>query len=348
MKRIVLGFSGSVATSAAIPRLGERHGAEVVTVTLDFGQGDELAAVRERALALGAVRAHVVDAREELVRDYLLPALQAGAIAEGHALVYPLIAKRLVDLARMETASAVAHGAAPGSLAATLIEGAVKALDPALDVIDAAGKLSESELAALGRKYGVHVPPTSPVRVEASVWGRRIESPAGAATPDHFTLTRAPEECPDDPALLDIEIVAGVPVAANGVEMTMIELIESLETIAGAHGVGRSAVSGAALETPAACVLSIAHDALERRVLGDDLAALKRQLSAIYVNALMSGRWFSDIREAIAAFVRVVQPRVSGTVKLQLLKGQCPVVDCATGRGAEAPRSRTSQSQAVA
>lgn len=350
MNRTVVGFSGSVATSAAIPWLAEQCGTEVVTVTLDVGQGDELAAVRERALALGAVRAHVVDAREELVRDYLVPALQAGALGEGYALVYPLIAKRLVDLARMESASAVAHGAVAGSLAATLIEGAVKAMDPALEVIAPATlwHLSEGEAAALGRKYGVHVPPAQHVRVEASVWGRRLDSTADdPLIPDAFTLTRAPEECPDDPAILDIEIVAGLPVAANGVEMTMMELIESVETIAGAHGVGRQTIGGAVLEMPAACALSIAHDALERRALGDDLAALKKQLSAIYLEALRSGRWFSDIREAIGAFVRVVQPRVTGSVKLQLSKGQCSVVDCATGNGVEASRP-TAHSQAVA
>lgn len=350
MKRIVLGFSGSVATTAAIPWLAEKYGAEVVTVTLDFGQGDELAAVRERALALGAVRAHVVDVRDELVRDYLLPALQAGAMRDGHALVYALIARRLVDLARMESASAVAHGAARGSVGEAIIQTAAHALDPALEVIAPAAlwSLSDGELAAVGRTHGVHVPPAAQLKVEASVWGRRIESHDGRIPADAFALTRAPEECPEEPAIVDVEIVAGVPVAANGVEMSPIELIESLETIAGAHGVGRFTVDGATLEMPAASVLSVAHDALERRVLGEDLTALKRRLSGIYSDALLTGRWFSDIREAIGAFVRVLQPRVSGTVKLQLEKGQCSVVSCTTDNGVEAPRSGTAQSQAVA
>lgn len=343
MKRIVLGFSGSAAATAAIPWLAAHYGAEVVTVTLDVGQGDELAAVRDRALALGAVRAHVVDAREELVRDYLLPALQAGATADGHALVHALLGKRLVDLARMESALAVAHGALPGGVTAKIIEGAVKVLDPSLEVIAplAAWKLSTGELAALARKYGVHVQPAAQGRVDASVWGRRIEPPPGGSIPpEAFVLTRAPEECPDDPAILDIEIVAGMPVAANGVEMTMTELIESLETIAGAHGVGRYASGGAALETPAACVLSIAHDVLERGVLGGDLTQLKRQLSAVYSEALLGGRWFSDMREAIDAFVRIVQPRVTGTVKLRLLKGQTSVVGYTAARVSQSERAQ--------
>lgn len=340
MTRIVLGFSGSVASAAAIPWLRERHGAEVITVTLDFGQGEELAAVRERALTLGAVRAHVIDAREELIREYLLPALQAGAIMDGHALVYPLIAKRLVELAKMEGATAIAHAAPAASVAGTVISAAANALGSTPEVMTpvASSALSEPELAAMVRAHGVHVPPSTAWRVNASLWGRRIEAiQAVPISEEAFTLTRAADECPDYPALVDIQFAAGVPVAANGVEMPVAELIESLETIAGAHGVGRSRAGGSASEMPAACVLGMAHGELEATVLDRDLASMKQKLAGAYAEALMTGRWFSDVRAAIDAFARVVQPRVTGTVKLRLLKGQCSVVSC-EARDAETAR----------
>lgn len=338
MKRIVLGFSGSVAAAAAIPWLRERQAAEVITLTLDFGQGEELATVRERALALGAVRAHVIDARDELIRGYLLPALQAGAIMHGHASIHPLIARRLVELARMESAPAIAHAARAGSVGHSVIHDAASAPGSILEVIAPADSwtLSEPELLAIVRQHGVHVQPSAGLRVDASVWGRRIQPLAGTPLDeDAFTLTRAGEDCPEYPAFLDIEFAGGVPVAANGIDMSMAELIESLETIAGAHGVGRFRSEDAAFEAPAARVLAIAHRELEARVLGDDLAAMKGKLADVYSDVLLNGRWFSDIRAGVDAIARVVQTRVSGTVKLQLLKGQVTVANCETGRSGE-------------
>jgi argininosuccinate synthase len=329
MKRIVLAYSGSVATSAAIPWLRERHAAEVVTVTLDLGQERELAAVRERALALGAARAHVIDARDEFVRDYMLPALAAGVLDAGAALPRPLIARRLVDVARMESASAVAHGGQPGSQAATSLTASIGGLDPALAVIvpTADWGFTDAELLTYARSHGVAPPPPLPYRLDASIWGR-VVVPSGpdVASEDLFLLTRSPEECPPEPAMLDLEFAAGVPVRANGVEMSMAELIESLETIAGAHGVGRWNDGAAIIEAPAVAVLAEAHRALESFVIGDDLAALKAQLASVYSHVLATGEWFSPRREAIDAFAAVVQKRVTGSVRLELLKGSCTVV----------------------
>ena len=351
MTRTVLGFSGNVRTSAAIPWLIEHHGGEVVTVTLDFGQGEELAAVREQALALGAVRAHVVDVREELVRQYLLPALRAGALMDAHALVRPLLAKRLVEIARMEMAGAIAHCAPAGSDAEMAIESSIHALEPAIEVIlpTLASGLSAADLEAFARDHGVHVPPQPAVHVEASVWGRCLTPRGAAPVPaDAFTLTRGLSECPPDPALVDVAFIEGVPVAANGVEMSTVELIESLETIAGAHGVGRCVGSDVALETPAARVLMLAYDALESLVLEPDVARLKAQLAGIYSIAIRGGRWFSDMREAIDAFSRVTGMRVSGTVRLALLGGECTVIGCETADAAATTRSSVSRSRAVA
>jgi argininosuccinate synthase len=329
MKRIVLAYSGSLASSAAVAWLREQHGAEIVTVTLDLGQERELAAVRERALALGAVRAHVVDGREELVRDYLLPALAAGALESGSLLVHPAVAKRLVDVARMESASAVAHAAAAESAAGGALDACIASLDPALAVIapPRAWNMSAGDLLAYAQSHRIPVPPPLHYRVDASTWGRVVEPAAGASLPDDaLTLTRAAEDCPSDPATLDIEFAGGLPVSANGIEMSMLELIESLETIAGAHGVGRWQRDGTVVEAPAAAILATAHRALETLVVGDDLARLKAQLGGIYKDVLARGEWFSPRREAIDAFASVVQTRVTGSVRLELLKGSCTVV----------------------
>ena len=323
MQRTVLGFSGSAASAAAIGWLRDQPGREVVTVTLDLGQGEELAAIRELALSLGVVRAHVIDAREELVRDCLMPALQAGALMNGYALTWPLLAKRLVDIARMESASSIAHAATDH---AALLDSAIRSLAPAIDVIAVPRQRNTSEAALpVAARNRLSTQPSGSYRVEASVWGRRITG--AAAIPDAaFTLTRDLHECPDEAAFVDIAFVYGLPVSANAVEMSLNEMFESFETIAGAHGVGRSQSGGAACEAPAARVLATAYAALERSALGDDVADLKHQLSCVYVDAMCSGRWFSDVREAVDSFARATSVRVRGTVRLMLHKGECTVV----------------------
>ena len=319
MKRTVLAFSGSAASAAAIQWLVAERGAEVVTVTLDVGQGGELTAIREQALALGAVRAHVIDAREEFVRNYLLPALQAGALSNGGALIHPLLAKRSIDVARMESAGSVAHAAR--GVTRRLLDSSLNALDSSMEII--AVDFTGEALASFPRNHRVRADVSGDPRVEASVWGRTILT--GAGDDGAFTLTRDPHECPDEPALVDVEFDGGVPVSTNGVEMSMIEMFESLETIAGAHGVGRSTAGGVAVEAPAAHVLAIAHEALERCALGDDVARFKQQLAGLYSNAISSGRWFTDLREGIDAFARLANVRVNGTVSLVLRAGQCTV-----------------------
>ncbi|MDQ3486272.1 MAG: argininosuccinate synthase [Acidobacteriota bacterium] len=335
MKRIVLAYSGGLVTSAAIAWLAEQHDAEVVTVTLDFGQERELAVVRERALALGAVRAHVIDVREEFGREFVLPALQAGALEDGAhpmvvALARPLIARRLVEMARMESAAAVAHGGAPGTAGETALHQAIQLLDPSLEVIAPARVwgMAHDEVAAFAREHNIHVPPTDSYRTDATLWGRILTSLDGNAIPeDAFTLTRPAADCEGEGAVVDIDFNAGVPVRANGVEMSLIEMIESLETIAGAHGVGRVAAGSSVVEAPAAVVLHAAHRELESLVVGADLARMKGELARRYAAAATDGRWFSDLREALAAFTRVLQPRVTGSVRVSLAGGRCEVTE---------------------
>jgi argininosuccinate synthase len=340
MKRIVLAYSGGVETTAAIPWLSEQYDAEVVTITLDLGESRELTDVRERALAAGAVRAHVLDVREEFVRDYVLRALQAGASLDGRtpmaaALALPLIAKRLVDMGRMEGASAVAFG---GGANAVRIDAAVRQLAPSLDTI-APGQiwgLSRAEAIAYSRSRSLRVSSDGEAGITRNLWGRSITADADEAViPDErFMLTRAPEDCPDEPALIEVDFESGVPVRTNGLEMPLLEMIESLETIAGAHGVGRiesrrpAGAPQTVLEAPAAVVLGTAHKALQDLVIAREIERLAPPMSRALDDLIQDGQWFSPAREAIAAFVAAIQPRVTGTVTVRLFKGDSRVVSC--------------------
>jgi argininosuccinate synthase len=349
MKRIVLAYSGGLDTSVAIPWLAEKYGAEIIAVTLDLGQGQELTNVRERALAIGAVRAHVIDAREEFARDYVLPALQARAVYEerytlASALGRPLIAKHLVAIARMEGATAVAHGCTGKDNDRVGLDVSVRALDPTLELIAPAGEwaMSRSDEIEYARLRRISVPVTnaSPYSVDSNLWGRSIEcgglEDAWAEPPDEiYTLTRSPQHCPDEPAYIEIDFDRGVPVRANGIDMPLIELIESLETIAGAHGVGRIDMIENRLmgiktreiyEAPAAVLLHMAHSELEKLVIAGDLERIKHDMGRLYADAVYNGLWFSQTRTAIDAFVAAIQPRVTGTVRLKLFKGDCRVV----------------------
>lgn len=347
MQRIILGYLGGLDTSVAISWLKEKYAAEVIAVALDLGQGRELMDVRERALALGATRCHVIDAREEFVRDFVMPALQAGAVYEdgyplATALGRPLIARRLVEMARMEGAGAIAIGGVVGSNDIVRLETAAHAIDPSI-IILALGRelgMTRAELVAYAQTHAVPVTAASPYSTDANLWGRSVASgvldDAWSEPPDDiYTLTRSPAQSPDEPAYLEIEFSAGVPVRVNGVEMPPLELIESLETIAGAHGVGRidlvenrlvGAKSREIYEAPAAVVLHAAHGALAKLVLTRDLDRLRHDMSRTYADLVYNGLWFSHAREAIDAFVRAVQPRVTGTVRLKLFKGDCRVV----------------------
>jgi len=345
--RIVLAYSGGLDTSAAIAWLAEQYSAEVIAVTLDLGQGRELTDVRERALAVGAARAHVLDVRDEFAGDYILPALQAGALYEDRyplatALSRPLIARKLVDVARMEGASVIAHGCNGKANDELRLELGVRALDPAITVLAPARiwGMTREQLVAYAKARQIPIPAEDPYTVDTNLWGRSIErgvleDPWEESPEEIYTLTRAARDCPDEPAYVEIEFDQGVPLRANGVEMPLVELIESLETIAGAHGVGRiDMVENAAAggksreiyEAPAAVLLHTAHSELEKLVVPRDLERLGHELGRAYADLVYNGRWFSATREAVDAFMRTIQPRVTGAVRLKLFKGDCRVV----------------------
>jgi argininosuccinate synthase len=337
--RIVLAYSGGLDTSVAIPWLKEKYNAEVIAVTLDLGQGRELTQIRERAMATGAVRCHVLDVREEFARDYILPALQAGAMYEER---YPLATALGRPL--MEHATAIAHGCTGKGNDQVRIDVSARAIDPKIQVIAPARVwgMTRPEEIEYARVRNVPVPTTkaSPYSTDENLWGRSIEcgileDPWNEPPDDIYALTKSPAEAPDAPAYVEIEWVKGVPTAVNGVAMPLTELIGSLETIAGVHGVGRIDMvenrlvgikSREIYEAPAGLVLHSAHRELEGLVIPKDLQRLKQRLAQEYADIVYNGLWFAPTREAIDAFVANVQERVTGTVRLKLYKGDCRVV----------------------
>jgi len=347
--RIVLAYSGGLDTSVAVPWLAETYLADVVAVTVDLGQGQALDAVRERALAVGAARAHVVDGREEFAQAFILPALRAGAIYEGRyplatALGRPLIAKQLVEIAHIEGASLIAHGGTNTGNDHVRLETVARALDPAITVIAPAMSwgFTRPEEIAYARQRGIPVPADamSPYSIDTNLWGRSIqcgvlEDPWQEPPEDIYRLTKSPGAAPDAPAYVEIEFDRGAPIAINGVAMALVELIQSLETIAGVHGIGRVDMvenrlvgmkSREIYEAPAAVVLHAAHRDLQAFVTPRDLERLTADLGVKYADLVYNGLWYGSTREAIDALVQKVQEKVTGTIRLKLFKGGCHVV----------------------
>jgi argininosuccinate synthase len=325
--RILLAYSGDLDTTVAIPWLKEQYRADVIAVTMDLGQGRELEEVRDRALAAGALRAHVLDVRDQFAREFVLPSLKADALAEDRfvmavALSRPLIARKLVEIAEIEHADAVAHGAAASHDTEPRFERLIAAVSPNTRIIapHREWSMTPAEQTAYARSRRVLLPVPSECRIESNLWGRTIRCAASAAE-QRYALTRAPEECPAEAAHVEIAFDRGAPKAINGVFMPFLELVASLGIIAGAHGVGRVALDGDRGEAPAAVLLHAAHKELQKRTAAADVEAFSHAVSQKYVDIVRDGLWFTPLREALDAFVDKVQERVSGVVKLKLFKG---------------------------
>lgn len=349
MDRIVLAYSGGLDTSVAIPWLAEKYSAEIIAVTLDLGQGKELEDVGSRARAVGAVQVHVIDIRDEFVKDYVFPSLRAGALYEDHypmatALGRPLIAKKLIEVADQEGADSIAHGCTGKGNDQVRIDVSARALNPEIHVVAPAREwgMTRPDEIAYAASRGIPVPVTveSPYSTDSNLWGRSIEcgileDPWVEPPEEIYELTQSPADAPDDPAYVEIEFEAGIPVSLNGSSLGPKELISALEAEAGRHGVGRLDMvenrlvgikSREIYEAPAAVVLHMAHRALEALVIPRDLERLHRQLGRVYADLVYNGLWFTPSREAIDAFVNKVQERVTGRIRVKLFKGNCSVV----------------------
>ncbi len=346
--KVVLAYSGGLDTSVAIPWLREEKGFDVVTVTANVGQPVDLEKVRAKALASGAVSAYVADARAEFAEEFLQPALRANALYEGvyplsTALARPLIARHLVAVARREGAAAVAHGCTGKGNDQVRFELSTQSLAPDLAVIAPAREWSmnrEQEI-AYAAAHGVPVEATrrSPYSTDENLWGRSVEcgileDPAIEPPEEVYAWTRSPQSAPEAPAYVTIAFDAGVPVALDGQRAPFDRLIESLNALAGAHGVGRidhleSRVVGIksreVYECPAATVLIEAHRALEALVLPRDVLAFKRTVEQRYAELVYDGLWFAPLRTYLESFVRATQERLQGEVSVKLAKGRASV-----------------------
>ena len=343
--KIVVAYSGGLDTSVMVRWLIEHHQADIITATGDLGQSKELTGLREKALHTGASAVYIEDLRKEFVREYVFPALKAGALYEGMypmatSLGRPLLAKLLVDIARREGATMVAHGCTGKGNDQVRFEVSVAALAPDLKVIAPLREWefkSREEEIAYARKNGIPVSATvkNPYSIDENLWGTAVEcgvleDPTVEPPEDAFQHTTSPEEAPDEPAYVEIEFSRGVPVALNGTAMDPVELIQALNELGGAHGVGRMDLienrlvgikSREVYEAPAAVILHFAHTELERLTLDKPVFDMKSRLAAEYANLVYNGLWFTPLRNALDAFVNETQKNVSGTVKVKLYKG---------------------------
>jgi argininosuccinate synthase len=341
MERVVLAYSGDVDTSMAIAWLKESSHAEIVAVTVDVGRGRELEEVRERALECGAIRAHVLDVREEFARDFVLPALKSdasdeGGVPVGTELQRPLIARKLVEIAGIEGATAVAHGGGGRRAGRASLDALIQSVGPNLTVfeLERLWGMGPEEKIDYARRQRVAVPGRAlRHRTNWNLWGRTvtcdtIDAPeSGDAV---YVWTKSPGECPEQPAFVDIRFESGAPTAINDVQMPLVDLIGSLGTIAAWHGIGRGrSVRDDGLhitEAPAAVILHAAHRELQKLTTTEDVDRVSRMVSREYAAIVRSGLWFSPLRAALDAFVDNIQPRVSGSIRLRLLKGEALVV----------------------
>ncbi len=349
--KIVLAYSGGLDTSVAIRWLQEQYGADIATLTMDLGGQVDLEAARLRALDIGAIRADVMDAREEFVRDYVWPALRAGAIYEGvyplaTALGRPLIAKHLVRIAQEEEAFGIAHGCTGKGNDQVRFDVSAAALAPSLKVVAPArewGMTRDDEIAyAKERDIELDLNKRSSYSTDENLWGRSIEAgdledPWVEPPEEAYAWTVSVAAAPDEPRSVEIRFAEGVPVAIDGEELNGVALIELLNEVAGAHGVGRidhvenrlvGIKSREVYEAPAATVLHMAHRALEQMCLTKEQSRFKERLVQEYADLVYNGLWFTAHRRDLDAYVLSTQRHVNGTVRVRLHKGSATV----TGR----------------
>ena len=350
MSSVVLAYSGGLDTSVAIRWIKEQYNLDVITLTIDIGNARDLPAIAARAQQIGAVKAMVVDARADLMRYFVWPALQAGAIYEGSyplatALARPLIARLLVEVARAEGAIAVAHGCTGKGNDQVRFDVSINTLAPDLKIIAPVREWSmtrDSEIAyANEHAIPINVSIANPYSVDQNLWGRSVEcgvleDPWAEPPEDVFAWTANPDGDEHiEPTYLEVTFQHGIPVALNGEDIDAVLLVETLNKLAGKYGIGRidhienrlvGIKSREIYEAPAAVVLHTAHQALESLTLGRDQARFKETVAAEYARLIYDGQWYSALHQDLAAYVQSTQRFVSGTVRVKLSRGHCAVV----------------------
>ncbi|MBM4235193.1 MAG: argininosuccinate synthase [Firmicutes bacterium] len=349
-EKVVLAYSGGLDTSVIVKWLQEKYDYEIVAMTANVGQGDsELEGLEAKAIKTGASQIFIEDLREELVRDYIFPMVQSGAVYEGKyllgtAIARPLIGKKLVEIAEKVGATAVAHGATGKGNDQVRFEFAVKALNPYLKIIapwrewDLKGRSDCMDYAC---SHGIPIPVTAekPYSIDRNLWhisfeGGILEDPDREPEKDMYRLTVDPFDAPDQAEEVTISFEKGIPFAVNGKSQSPVKLVEELNIIAGRHGIGRIDMvenrflgmkSRGIYETPGGTLISFAHRELEHYTLDRDLYHYKEGIALKYAEMIYYGLWFTPLREALDAFIQKTQEKVTGTIGMKLYKGNIAV-----------------------
>ncbi len=351
VRRVLLLYSGGLDTSVMLKWIQDEYDAEVVALTVNLGQpGEDYAVVKGKALQLGAIDCHVVDAREEFARDFVVPAIKANALYGGGyplftALGRPLIAKLAVEYARRHGCDTIAHGCTGKGNDQVRIDGTVATLAPELRVIAPvrSWRMGREEEIVYAREHGIPVKggtETVPYSIDDNLWGRSsegrwIEELDHAPEDDVFQLVTPPEAAPDEPEVLTIGFARGVPVALNGEPLALVELLERTAAIAARHGVGivdhiEDRIIGLKVrdiyEVPAAAILLPAHQELEKLVSTIHQNQFKAGLDRQWAYLVYAGLWWEPLRGDLDAYMESVNAQVTGTIGLKLYKGHARVI----------------------
>lgn len=347
--KVVLAYSGGLDTSVAVKWIQEKYGLEVITVTVDVGQGENYEALERKALAIGSVKHYYVDARREFVEKYVYPAVKANALYQGKyplstALSRPLIAEKLLEVALKENAEAVAHGCSGKGNDQVRFEVTIKAKNPRLRILAPIREwgLTRPEEIEYAKKHGIPVPVDrgKPYSVDQNLWGRAVEcgvldDPYQEPPEEVYEWTQPAEKAPDEPEVVEVSFEEGAPVALNGQRLDPVELVTWLNQVAGKHGVGRidhvedrlvGLKSREVYECPAAVTLIEAHRDLEKTVMTRHEAVFKEFVDREWGFLAYAGLWVDPLRTDLEAFINRVQERVTGDVKVKLYKGHASVV----------------------
>lgn len=344
--KVVLAYSGGLDTTIIIPWLKENYDCEVIAVAADVGQGEELAPLKEKAAKSGAEKLYIEDLTEEFVTDCIFPTIKAGAVYEGKYLLgtsfaRPVIAKRLVEIAKKEKADAICHGCTGKGNDQVRFELSIKALAPDMKIIapwriwDIKSRDEEIDYAVA---HGLDVPVTKAhnYSMDRNLWhlsheGSDLEDPANEPKDEMLLISKPVKDTPDAPEYVSIDWVKGVPVAVNGKKLAPVALIEMLNEIGARHGVGVDDMvenrlvgmkSRGVYENPAGSILYAAHKNLEEITLDRDTAHFKEHVALKFADLVYDGKWYTPLREALSAFVDSTQEYVTGNVKLKLFKGK--------------------------